>query len=129
VTGAQKALLTAMMKTVAAKNAERNDMRIKKYSISNRQDFIKARYESFLQKKNFIESLPPEVRERCFQTDLDRDYGDGVLKDIVICDSCNKNIPDNIFVMLGAYYVYHIDCIKERLPSNIRKLLNVQSIR
>lgn len=88
------------------------------YELIDRKQFIEARYKRFQQNKPMLE------QSGAIFTDLDRNYGDGLMKDVVICDRCNENILDHSFIMLERSRVYHLDCIRSELPKN----MNLQNV-
>lgn len=78
------------------------------WKLVNREKFVKDRYERFLEKKKMIQEQGLE--KLVHLTDLDKDYGDGKMRDIVICDCCNENVNDEKFLMLEDVKVYHMEC-------------------
>ena len=83
-----------------------------KFHYVVREDFIKKRYENFLVSKKNLATYPPELQKFCHITNLDHNYGDGPMKDFIICDRCNEYIKDETFVMMENQFVYHRECIK-----------------
>jgi len=76
-----------------------------------RAPFVAKRYENFLKKKKFFGGTSGKGFHL---TDLDRDYGDGPVRDLVICDGCMQNIADPHFVMVEDQLVYHRACCEGR---------------
>lgn len=92
-------------------------MKTKVVSV-DRVAFVEKRYADFLAKKKMLGGVS---REGFYMTDLDRDYGDGVVKDLVLCDACMKNITEPVFIMVEDQLVYHLKCSAERagVPDNV----------
>lgn len=83
------------------------------YVVLDREDFVTERYKRFKKNREFWDQIDPN-RETMTFTDLDRDYGDGLMKDIVLCDTCNENITDSQFLLFENSYCYHFDCAEKR---------------
>jgi hypothetical protein len=42
------------------------------------------------------------------------------LKDLIICDRCNENIIDVCFVRFENSFVYHVACVRDHLPDDVK---------
>lgn len=98
------------------------------YRLVNTNEFIRVRYERFLESKKRIEALPAKARACVHYTDLDKKYyGDEKsMKYNVVCDHCNEYIEDAVIIMYESCRVYHRKCIASELPKDFEdKLDNV----
>lgn len=97
-----------------------------KYVFLVREEFVEARYRSFIEKKDLLHTVDPTGRFFTI-TDLDAACGFGdnparLLSDIVLCDVCHEDIREARFVMLERSRCYHIDCAKDQCWFNPREI-------
>lgn len=92
---------------------------MKPYKFFNREDFVKARYERFLEKQKYLKETGMEYIAHL--TDLDRIYKPFTkpMKDVVICDRCQQDVLDPVIVSLEAAFIYHKACIQHELPKEL----------
>ena len=99
------------------------------YILVDRAKFIQARYDAYIVKKAAVRENGME--RLVYMTDLDRTY-EGQRKpqkDIVLCDRCNEDIEDPMFVMLADSLCYHHACVKDELPNNFMENVALVSFR
>lgn len=84
--------------------------------IFERQPFVEARYKNFLAKKKWLKENGLEAAYH--MTDLDRTYKGFTkpMKDVVICDRCQEDVQEHIFVMVENSFVYHRACVLSEYP-------------
>jgi len=94
---------------------------MKEWKFIKREEFVKTRYENFLQnKKTMTAMMPPDS---FIMTDLDEwvPEDNKYMKDVIICDRCNGDITEPIIIMRHGQYVYHKKCIWEELEPYLAK--------
>lgn len=84
--------------------------------IFERQPFVEARYKNFLAKKAWLKKNGLE--DAYHMTDLDKTYSGFTkpMKDVVICDRCQSDIEDKLFLMVENSFVYHRACVLSEYP-------------
>lgn len=93
------------------------------YKLVDRLRFVNHRYGNFQQKKLFIKEHPG-MEKYTHMTDLDahsKEFG-CQMKDVVICDRCQKNIKDHNFVMVSEAFCYHLDCVRNEVPADFENV-------